>query len=146
MIEVEAVVSTVKNKRYWVQSMPNNACSGCSQSTGCSTSVLNKMVKRRALEVSSDFTLNQGDKVLIGVEEARLIKGSALVYLLPLLALFFGAGFGLWLSEWFTVLDDDLLSAISAFGFLFIALLLNNKMQFLLFSQSLICPVVIKKL
>lgn len=145
MIEVEAIVSTVNNGRYWVQSMPDKACSGCSQSAGCSTSVLNKMVKRHALEVNSDFSLSQGDKVLIGVEEGRLIKGSALVYLFPLLALFIGAGLGLLWAEWFTILDADLLSAISAFGFLFVALLLNNKIQFLLFSQSLICPVVIKK-
>ncbi len=146
MIEVEAMVSSVDGNRYWVQSMPDKACSGCSQSAGCSTSVLNKMVKRQALEVVSEFALNRGDKVLIGVDEGKLIQGSALVYLLPLLALFLGAGLGLALSEWITAVDADLLSAVTAFIFLFIVLLFNSKLQFLLLSQSFISPVVIKKL
>jgi sigma-E factor negative regulatory protein RseC len=87
MIEETAIVVKCEGEFAWVEAQRQSACSSCSANKACGTGVLSKMVGRK---VSRMKALNRadarvGDTVVIGLNEAALIKGSLAVYLMPLL-------------------------------------------------------------
>lgn len=90
MIEETARVVQVQGQRVWISAIERSACGGCAQG-GCSTRVLAKMLPRRELEVDSEMPLSPGDLVVVGIDEGALLKGSLMLYIFPLLSLFFGA-------------------------------------------------------
>jgi len=96
--------------------------------------------------VDSDMQLGIGDEVMIAIDESLLLRASLLLYLLPLIALFTGAGIADWLLADNNALYADLWIAGSALlGFLFI-LWLINKAQNLLILNYYARPVVVRKI
>lgn len=92
MIEEIAIVASVSGSRVLIESRGGaRSCGGCQQQEGCASSVLNRMIPRRRIAVDTDIAVKPGDKVVVGVDERALIKGSLIIYLAPLLALFAGA-------------------------------------------------------
>lgn len=146
MIEEEAVVSRVKNYQVWVKTLKSSSCGKCTQSSGCSTSLLEKYIPKREIPVDSELSLAAGDKVMVGIDEGTLIKGSLLLYIVPLFALFAGAGAGDFLARFFPVLSVDMVTAVSGLVFFVFSLLILNGLQRSLLIQHFARPVVIRKL
>ena len=146
MIEEEALVSRVKNYQVWVHTLKTSSCGKCTQSSACSTSLLEKYIPKRDIAVDTDLSLAAGDKVLVGIDEGILIKSSLLLYIVPLAALFLGAVTGEFLSGFVTSLSSDIVISISGLFFFIFSLLILNSLQRFMLIQHFARPVVIRKL
>ncbi len=87
MIEETAIVVKCEGKFAWVEAQRQSTCGNCAANKGCGTSVLAKIVGQKVARMRA---LNQidaqvGDNVIVGLNEAALLKGSFAVYLFPLL-------------------------------------------------------------
>lgn len=92
MIETQAVVVKIEDSVAFVQAQRKSSCSGCSESS-CGTSVLADFFGQKAplYRARNEVGAKVGDRVVIGLEESALFKGTLLLYMLPLLLLFLGA-------------------------------------------------------
>ena len=97
MIEKSAVVVKIENRQVWVESGHNNACGGCQQKVSCTTNALGSVLKKKSVPVDSNIQLKIGDQVMVAIDESLLLRASLLLYLVPLIALFTGAGIADWL-------------------------------------------------
>ena len=105
MIEERARVIAVENDQLLLEAETSSACTACSARQGCGTSVLSKWVGRRftCFQATNTVGARVGDEVVVGLAEEAMLKGSVLVYLLPLLGLIGAA-----------VLADSLIAADAA--------------------------------
>ena len=96
MIEETGRVVDVTDGFAWIETEPASACGSCSVSKGCGTSALASLFGRREapLRVVNHVNANIGDRVVIGIQEAGLVRGSLAVYTAPLAALFAGGLLG----------------------------------------------------
>lgn len=142
MIEELAVVVKIENHQVWVESGQNSACGGCLQKASCSTNAIGSVIKKRSVPVDCDIQLKTGDRVMVAIDESLLLRASFLLYLVPLIALFTGAGLADWLLA--NNADADLWIAGSAVLSFVISLWLINKIQSLLLLSSR-RPVIVRK-
>lgn len=96
MIEEAAVVTAVDADGIWVEKDRSSTCGGCSANKVCGIAALSRALGRKRLRaiVFSDQAVSVGDQVVVGLEEAALLRGSMLIYGLPLLLLIAGALLG----------------------------------------------------
>jgi len=144
MIEEFAVVVKIENHQVWVESRQNSACGGCKQKASCTTSALGSVLKKKSVPVDSDIQLKTGDEVMVAIDESLLLRASLLLYLLPLIALFTGAGIADWLLMDNTRYAELWIAGSAALGFL-LSLWLINKAQSLLILSYYARPVVVRK-
>ena len=106
MIETEAVVVKVEHTVAYVQAERKSNCSSCSESS-CGTSVLANFFGQKTplYRASNEVGAKVGDRVVVGMEESALFKGTLLLYLFPLLLLFVGAVMGSVLADTADVKD-----------------------------------------
>ncbi|MDP1666625.1 MAG: SoxR reducing system RseC family protein [Methylobacter sp.] len=144
MIEELAVVVKIENHQVWVESGANSACGGCLQKTSCTANAIGSVLKKKSVPVDSDIQLKTGDEVMVAIDENLLLRASLLLYLVPLIALFTGAG----MAEWLLPVDAhyaDLWIAGSAVLSFTVSLWLINKAQSLLILNYYARPVVVRK-
>ncbi|WP_298190747.1 SoxR reducing system RseC family protein [uncultured Pseudomonas sp.] len=94
MIEEQGRVVAVEPGAVWVETLRKSTCSSCSVKAGCGQGLLDQLGaggRRGYVRALSDLQLAVGDAVIIGVREDLLVRGSLLVYLLPLIGLFAAA-------------------------------------------------------
>lgn len=94
MIEEQGRVVAVEHGAVWVETVRKSTCSSCSVKAGCGQGLLEQLGasgRRGLIRALCDMHLKVGDSVVIGVREDLLVRGSLLVYLLPLLGLFAAA-------------------------------------------------------
>lgn len=73
------------------------ACGGCSPSSGaCSSCLANAKLESR---VSNPINAKTGDVVKITLSSAVVLKGAAILYLLPIVLLILGAVGGMWIGD-----------------------------------------------
>jgi len=105
MLEEKAIIVETDQDFAWVETQRQSTCGACSVNKGCGTSVLQKVLgqKRTRLKVLNQNNYETGEAVVLGLQESALIKGSLLMYGLPLIAMFgfalLGAGI-FFLYEW----------------------------------------------
>ena len=89
MLEQAATVVALRHNRVVVETLPRSTCDGCGVSQGCGTSVLAKTVGRKVIHFELDNTVDAriGDRLVLGLPEQAMLRGSLLIYLLPLLAM-----------------------------------------------------------
>jgi sigma-E factor negative regulatory protein RseC len=145
MIEESAIVVKIQNHQVWVESGQHSACSGCHQKASCTTNALGSVLRKKSVPVDCDIPLKTGDEVMVAIDENLLLRASLLLYLLPLIALFTGAGIADWLLE-DNVLYTDLWIAGSALLSLLFSLWLINKAQSLLILNYYARPKVVRKI
>lgn len=96
MIEERARVDSVHDGLVTVTAGAKQGCPTCAEGKGCAGGVLGKLANRkdRRVQVGNPHGIDvrPGDWVRIGLDEAALVQGAVLVYLLPLLALIVVAG------------------------------------------------------
>lgn len=91
-------VVAIEADALWVETIQRSTCGSCAAQKGCGQGLLNTLGdgKRNHLRVllgdvpASNFAL--GDEVRFAVPENVLLRGAAIVYLTPLLALLGGMG------------------------------------------------------
>lgn len=113
MIEEPAQVISVEGEAgeyVWVETQRQSTCGGCAANQVCGTSVLAKVLGTRRARVRA---LNRGgakvgDRVIVGIDERALIRGSLAVYAMPLLTLLAGGIVGALLSERLQVSGESL--------------------------------------
>lgn len=118
MIEEQGRVVAVEPGAVWVETVRRSTCSSCAANAGCGQGLLDKLGasgRRGHVRALCDLQLDVGDTVVIGVREDLLVRGSLLVYLVPLLGLFVAA----LLAEWLAV--GEPLVILAAFSGLFAA-------------------------
>jgi sigma-E factor negative regulatory protein RseC len=116
MIEEQGRVVALEEGAVWVETLRKSTCSSCSISAGCGQGLLDKLGaegRRGHVRALCDLRLSIGDAVVIGVREDLLVRGSVLVYLIPLLGLFAAA----LLAQWLT-LGEPLVIVCAFLGFI----------------------------
>ena len=145
MIEELAVVIKIENHQVWVEAGQNSACGGCQQKASCTTNALGSVLKKKSVPVDSGIQLKTGDEVMVAIDESLLLRASLLLYLLPLIALFTGAGIADWLLADNILYADLWIAGSALLSFLF-SLWLINKAQSLLILNYYARPVVVRKI
>lgn len=90
MLTEKAFIVGVEDGIAWVETQRKTSCGSCQARKSCGTSVLQKVLgnKRTRLKVNNPNRFSIGDEVVLGLQEAALVKGSLLLYALPLIAMF----------------------------------------------------------
>ncbi len=120
MIEEQGKVVAVKDDWVWVQTERKTVCGQCAANKGCGTSVLAKVFgkKTNSIAVIKTLPAQVGDEVVIGIEENSLVKGSLLIYALPLILLIAFGLLGEVVSAQVLLPNTDILTVVfSVFGF-----------------------------
>ena len=89
MIEERARVIAIEDDQLLLEAQIRSTCHACAVKQGCGTSVLSKWLGRKFTRFQAPNTVNAqvGDEVVVGLAESAMLKGSLMVYLLPLLAM-----------------------------------------------------------
>ena len=93
MIEETAIVVKTKGHTVWLESAASSGCGQCQSKAGCGQTAFSQLfgLKKPQFKAESKGLLNEGDHVLVGIDERALVRGSMLVYLLPLILMIFFA-------------------------------------------------------
>jgi len=96
MLEETAQVVRINGNEVWVETQRRSSCSSCSAEKGCGTATLSKVLgnRRNVVRVLSAMPLRVGDRVVIGIREQALVRGSLAVYAVPILLLLLGGLIG----------------------------------------------------
>lgn len=151
MIEEQGTVVDTSAVAAVVQATRRSSCGSCGAAAGCGTSLLDRFLGRRPLllEVDNSLDVVIGDRVVVGVPEASMLRAAAAAYLGPLAGLILGAVIGRhapldWLvpgaaagSEWPSLLGGGL-------GFV-IALLLVARYSRSLARDPRFRPVLLRR-
>lgn len=95
MIEETAHVVSVEGDDAWVETERRSSCGSCS-AKGCGTGALSKVLgaRKQQMKVHNPVGAKAGDTVVLGIEEGVLLRGSMMVYILPLILMLAGGLFG----------------------------------------------------
>ena len=91
MVE-EGVISRVKNGKITVEIERNPACTGCKLCTKHDKKLMH-------IELDNSIGAGAGDRVLLHMDDAVILKGAVIVYALPLLGLLSGLFTGNFLAN-----------------------------------------------
>ncbi len=103
LIKETGKVVALENDGLWVETVQRSACHVCAVQKGCGQGVLARFVGNsaviRVLPGECDLVdIQENDQVIIGIPEDVLVRGTILLYLLPLLMLVTGASLAAMLS------------------------------------------------
>jgi len=89
MMEEQAIVVGVNGNQISVTTDRSSSCGHCSAKSGCGSALLGEFFNRNSQElvVESELPLETGDKVVLGLNDDALLRGSFVVYAIPLLAM-----------------------------------------------------------
>lgn len=146
MIEEQAQVVDIKEGKLLLQAQTKSACGSCAANKGCGTSLLSKVVGRKFSQFQADNNLGAkvGDMVVVGIAEEALLKGSLVMYVVPVAGMLIFA----LLAEFFIPVsaDKDLLIAVSAVTGLGLGSLAARWYFQRQSSVQLFAPVVLRKI
>ena len=89
MLEQTATVVAVENGQLVLETRPQTTCQSCAVNQGCGTAVLGKSVGQKVIHFRLENTIGarKGDTVVLGLPENAVLRGSTILYLLPLLVM-----------------------------------------------------------
>jgi sigma-E factor negative regulatory protein RseC len=95
MLETRAIVVQIDGQHALVQANQGNGCGQCN-GKGCGTGKLSQLFcsKPRQFQVDNPINAAVGDQVIVSVMDGAVLRGIALVYMLPLALLVAGAMLG----------------------------------------------------
>ena len=99
MIEERAVILSLHSEPSQTQTTATleierkTACGLCGQTRGCGNSIWGRLFGHQTTAFKAQNRINAkvGDSVIVGINEKALLKSALLLYILPLVTLFFGA-------------------------------------------------------
>lgn len=91
MLETRVLVMQTAQNTAWVQPLQTGSCEQC-KGSGCGSSKLGQLFcsKPRQFQVENPIDAQVGDEVIVAVIEGAILRGIALVYVLPLVLLLLG--------------------------------------------------------
>lgn len=95
----------------WIKVVPSEACEGCSSHGSCGAQRGDMEV-----EVLNPMGAKEGDRIVVDMETASLLKASFLLYVFPIICMIAGAALGMEIAERYGF-DGSALSALVGFGF-----------------------------
>ena len=89
MIEEQAQVIEMSGDQLVLQAQTKSSCGSCAASKGCGTSVLAKVVGRKFTRFHADNSVDAevGDTVIVGISEDALLRGSLVMYIIPIMGM-----------------------------------------------------------
>lgn len=89
MIEEQAQVVEMNGDQLVLQAQTQSSCGSCAASKGCGTSVLSKVVGRKFSRFHADNSVDAvvGDTVIVGISEDALLRGSLVMYMIPIIGM-----------------------------------------------------------
>ena len=98
MIEESVKVVAIEEHILVLEAQRQSSCQSCSVQKGCGTSVLSQWLGKKIslFHVENTIDAQVGDSLLVGIPESRLLTGSLLLYLVPIVGLFVGAALASW--------------------------------------------------
>jgi sigma-E factor negative regulatory protein RseC len=147
MIEEQAQVIEIKGDILFLQAQTQSACGSCSANKGCGTSLLAKVVGRKFTHFQAENNVNAkvGDIVVVGLAEDALLKGSMVMYIIPILAMLVFALLADYLLASDALYRDLMIAATSMMGLVWGSLL--SKWYFARESSvRIFAPVVLRKI
>ncbi len=147
MIEEQAQVVEINGDQLILQAQRQSACGSCAANKGCGTSLLSKVVGRKFTRFQADNSINAkiGDTVVVGIPEDALLKGSLVMYIIPILGMLVFA----LLADYFltaAMQNRDLIIAVTAIMGLVSGSLLSKWYFASHTSTHLFAPVVLRKI
>jgi sigma-E factor negative regulatory protein RseC len=95
MIEERAVILSLDDvlSNATLEIERKTACGLCGQTRGCGNSIWGKLFAHQSSAFKAQNRINAkvGDSVIVGINEQALLKSAMLLYIVPLVTLFFGA-------------------------------------------------------
>ena len=90
MIEEQAVVIKASKERVTLEVVRDKPCGLCGQVRGCGNSIWGKIFSHQSghIETRNDLNAKLGDVVILGIDEALMLKSSLMLYGVPLLSMF----------------------------------------------------------
>ena len=103
MIEEQGEIIRTEGEFAWVRTQRKSTCGQCSAQKGCGTSVFSKVLGNKLVEFKAinKIAASAGDQVILGLHESVLIKSAAMMYILPLLAMFLFAMLATYIGQSF---------------------------------------------
>jgi sigma-E factor negative regulatory protein RseC len=93
-------VVAVEDDSVWVETISRSSCGSCAAQSGCGHSLLNRIAagRRNYIRVFSGslaaIDCSVDDHVRISIPEQVIVRGSLLVYMVPLILMLVGASLG----------------------------------------------------
>jgi len=116
MIEQIATVVAVEGGAAWVETERQGACGACAMNKGCGAGLFARAFgfDSPKLKVTPADDVEVGDRVVIGIDERALVRGSFAAYMMPILFMlgFAMVGEGM-TSAWPATAQTDLVSLLS---------------------------------
>jgi sigma-E factor negative regulatory protein RseC len=147
MVEQQAQVIEIEGDTLYLKAQVQSACGSCSAKKGCGTSVLSNVVGRKfsRFQAVNNIGAKVGDTVIVGIEEGVLIKGSMMMYLMPLLGMLVSA----LLAEYMIAVDmeqRDMMITVSAVVGLIAGFSLSRRHFNRHVADQMYTPIVLRKL
>ena len=120
MATEQGIVIRTDAQAAWVKTLKTGSCKGCSARGSC-----HSLSKRGEMEVEAinEAGAKPGDRIVLSVETASLLKAAFLLYVFPILLLILGAAIGQETAPYFDV-NPSGFSAVVGFSFFFGAVLI----------------------
>jgi len=89
MIEEQAQVIEIRGRQLILQAQTQSTCGSCAVNKSCGTSVLSKVVGRKftQFQAENNIAAEVGDTVIVGIAEDALLKGSLVIYIIPIIGM-----------------------------------------------------------
>lgn len=114
------VVSHIEDGYAFLKASASEGCGGCASKSACGKFSLFSDTPDLNLKIANTLGLQKGDSAIVSIPSDKLLLGTLLVYLLPLLSLFFFAILG-------KILIDETASIVFGVAGLFLALFAVKK-------------------
>ena len=114
MLEEVIIVTKIEAHQFWGHKQ-TSSCQSCTKI--CTNPLVNQFIPSSEISLKSELVVKVGDRLLIGIEEAAMIKATLILYCLPLLALFIGAGLGVIVALFLGLINSDGIITITALSF-----------------------------
>ena len=147
MITENATVVSIEKNQTWIETQRKSACGQCSANKGCGTSVLSKVIgnKLSTMKAINNIDAKVGDEVIVGLNEASLLKGAFMTYLLPLFYLFLFAILGQFISQYMQMQSGESFTIFFAAMGLFLGLKHLKRFSISIANNESYQPVILKK-
>lgn len=99
MLAERAKVVAVEPGVIWVETLSQSGCGSCAENGECGTGLLQRYLQTSQylrIEIGEDdgASYQVGSELELGLDEGVMVRGSMLLYVLPLFGLLLGAGLG----------------------------------------------------
>ena len=117
MATERGIVTKLDSTTAWVKTTRTSACKTCSAKSSCSAGANGREME---VEAINEAGAQVGDRIIISMETASLLKASFLLYVFPILLMIAGAAIGQKTGPLLDI-DPSVFSAVVGFLFFFIS-------------------------